>query len=136
MAWRCRISTRVAAFAGALLLGACVQQQAVSCAGPLRPALEVDLYFGRGNVSDAEWATFLATEVTPRFCEGLSVADVAGQWRDPSGKIGRENSKLLILIVFDPQAHAPKVDAVVAAYKQRFAQQSVLRVEKAVCAAG
>lgn len=106
----------------------------MSCAPPLRPALEVDLYFGRGNASDAQWTAFLADEVTPRFPEGLSVADVAGQWRDPGGKIGRENSKLLVVVVFDAPAHGAKVAAIVNAYKQRFAQQSVLRVERAVCA--
>ena len=101
---------------------------------PLKPALQVDLYFGRGSVSDDDWSAFLANEVTPRFPEGLSVLDVAGQWRDPAGKIARENSKLLILIVFDAPAHAAKVDAVASAYKQKFAQQSVLRVERPVCA--
>ena len=119
--------------AALLLLGACAQQQPAVCAPPLKPALEVDLYFGRGNVSDVQWKAFVDDEVTPRFPEGLSVADIAGQWRDPAAKIGREQSKLLILIVFDPPAHGPKVEAVVSAYKQRFAQQSVLRVERAVC---
>lgn len=106
-----------------------------TCSAPLKPAVEVDLYFGRGKVNDVQWADFLAEEVTPRFPEGLSVVDVAGQWRDPSGRIGHEDSKLLILIVSDAPAHAPKVDAVITAFKKRFDQQSVLRVERPVCAA-
>ena len=119
-----------------MLLGACAQGPVPApCAAPLKPALEVDLYFGRGRVSDAQWAAFLAEEVTPRFPDGLSVADIAGQWRDPGGTIGRENSKLLIVVVFDAPAHAPKVEAIVSAYKRRFAQQSVLRVERPACAA-
>ncbi len=112
---------------------------AQTCAPPLKPALEVDLYFGRTNVSDGQWTAFLAEEVTPRFPDGLSVLDVAGQWRAPDGKGGgpivRENSKLLAIIVFDAPAHAPKVEAIVDAYKVKFKQQSVLRVEHAVCAA-
>ena len=109
---------------------------AQSCAPPMKAALEVDLYFGRASVSDAQWTAFLAEEVTPRFPDGLSVLDVAGQWRAPGGPIIRENSKLMAIIVFDAPAHAPKVQAMVDAYKVKFKQQSVLRVEHAVCAAG
>ena len=118
------------------MLGACAQQQGASCAAPLKPALEVDLYFGRDKVGDAAWAAFLADEVTPRFPDGLSVLDVAGQWRDPGGKIARENSKLLVIVVFDAPAHQPKVTAIIDAYKQKFVQQSVLRVEHPACAGG
>jgi hypothetical protein len=109
---------------------------AQSCSPPLKTALEVDLYFGRAVVSDAQWAAFLAEEVTPRFPDGLSVLDVAGQYRAPGGPIVRENSKLMAIIVFDAPAHDTKVQAIVDAYKMRFRQQSVLRVEHAVCAAG
>ena len=122
-----------------LLLGGCAQQQAALCIAPLKPAVEVDLYFGRtiaggGEVSDTDWASFLATEVTPRFPDGLSVVDMAGQWRGPSGEISREPSKMLVVIVFDAPAHAPKVQAVVEAYVKRFHQQAVLHSEHAVCA--
>lgn len=117
-------------------LGAAGTAAAQTCSDPLRPAVEVDLYFGSGRTNDAQWAEFLADEVTPRFPEGLSVLEVAGQWRDPSGRIGREKSKLLILIVFDAPAYAAKVEAVIAAFKKRFNELSVLRVERPVCAAG
>jgi Protein of unknown function (DUF3574) len=130
--WRCHISTRLVLFA-LLLLGACApQQQTLSCAAPLKPAAEVDLFYGA--VSDADWASYLAEEVTPRFPEGLTVLDAAGQWRDPSGVISRERSKLLILIVFDAPGHLPKVQAMIDAYLKRFHQQAVLHTEHAVCA--
>jgi len=110
-----------------------------SCAASLKPAVEVDLYFGRetdkgGAVSEADWAAFLAAEVTPRFPDGLSVVDVAGQIREPSGRIARERTKLLIVVVFDAPAHLPKVQAIVDAYGRRFAQHSVFRTERPVCA--
>jgi hypothetical protein len=112
---------------------------APACTAPLQPALQVELYFGRATtqgreISDAEWAAFLAEEVTPRFPAGLSVVDVAGQHRDPSGRIARERSKLLIVVVFDAPAHGPKVQAIADSYKQRHGQHSVFRVEHAVCA--
>jgi hypothetical protein len=116
-----------------LLLGACApQQQTLSCAASLKPAVEVDLFYGA--VSDADWASYLAEEVTPRFPEGLTVLDAAGQWRDPSGVISRERSKLLILIVFDAPGHLPKVQAMIDAYLKRFHQQAVLHTEHTVCA--
>ena len=131
-AWRCRISTRLVLFA-LLLLGACTQQQqATSCTAPLKPAVEVDLFYGA--VSDADWASYLAEEVTPRFPDGLTAVDAAGQWRAPSGVISRERSKMLIIVVFDAPAHLPKVQAIIDVYLKRFHQQSVLHTEHAVCA--
>jgi hypothetical protein len=123
-----------------LLLGGCAQPQAISCAAPLKPAIEVDLYFGRniaggGEVSDSDWASFLATEVTSRFPDGLSVVDMAGQWRGPSGEISRERSKMLVIIVFDAPAHGAKVQAIIDAYLKRFRQREVLRTERPLCAA-
>ncbi len=116
-----------------MLLGACApQQQVASCAAPLKPAVEVDLFYGA--VGDAEWASYLAEEVTPRFPDGLTAVDAAGQWRSPAGTISRERSKLLILIVFDTPAHVPKVQAMIDAYLKRFHQQAVLHTEHSVCA--
>jgi len=109
------------------------------CTAPLKPAVEVDLYFGRdkpsaGQVSDVEWASFLSETVTPQFPDGLTVLDARGQHRGPAGIIGSERTKLLIVVVFDPPAHQRKVAAVVDAYKQRFGQHEVFQVERPVCA--
>lgn len=138
---------RVGALLATLAISACTQtvapsqppQLAASCAAPLRPALEVNLYFGRdkpgGMVSEAEWATFLAQEVTPRFPDGLSVINVAGQSRaNISGPVERERTKLLIVVVFDAPAHRAKIQAIVEAYNRRFSQIAVFQVEHAVCA--
>ena len=124
----------------AVSLGACAQPGAPPvCTAPLKPALEVDLYFGRdkqggGEVSEAEWAAFLADTVTPRFPDGLSVLNVEGQAREPSGRIVRERTKLLVVVVFDAPAHRGKVREIVEAYNSRFGQHSVFRSEQPVCA--
>jgi len=124
----------------ALVLGACAQLGAPPvCTAPLKPALEVDLYFGRermggGPVSDAEWAAFVSEVVTPRFPDGLSVFDGSGQFREPSGRIVRERSALLVLVVFDAPAHRVKVGEIIETYKSRFNQHNVFRTERAVCA--
>lgn len=132
----------------ALALSACAQpapsatpQVASSvCAAPLQPALEINLYFGRGKpsggeVSDAEWASFLSGTVTPQFPAGLTVIDARGQHRDPAGVIGSERTKLVVIVVFDAPAHQAKVTSVVETYKGRYGQHEVFRVERPVCAA-
>jgi Protein of unknown function (DUF3574) len=84
-------------------------------------------------VSEEAFQHFLAEEVTPLFPDGLSVVEVAGQFRDAEGTIVREPTKLLILLVPDVAAVAPDVETIVAAYKERFDQQSVLHAERPVC---
>ena len=124
----------------ALAVGACAQPGTPPvCIAPLKPAVAIDLYFGRdkpagGEVTDAEWGAFVTEVVTSRFPDGLSVFDSSGQYREPAGRIVRERSKRLVVIVFDAPAHKAKVIEIVDAYKQRFGQYSVFRVEQPVCA--
>lgn len=99
---------------------------------------EYRLFFGRsrGNVevvSDAAWRAFLAKEITPRFPDGLTVLDAAGQWRDGMGTIARERTKLVIILAKRDTDGMQRTDEIAAAYKHAFAQQSVLRVVTATC---
>lgn len=60
--------------------------------------LQADLLFGRdvagrGPITDAQRARFVADAVTPRFPDGLTTWDTRGQWRDrETGRIVREES--------------------------------------------
>jgi len=128
-----------------LALGGCATAPpptpaATACRAPLKAMTQVDLYFGRnipggGEVSDTQWRQFLDEIVTPRFPDGLSVLDVYGQWKSTrTGTIARERSKRLSIIVPDAAASAANVEAIKAAYRQRFRQESVLQAEAAVCA--
>jgi hypothetical protein len=113
---------------------------AAACVAPLKPAVSVDLYFGRGKpdggeVSDAEWEDFLATEVTPRFPDGLSVMEVMGQYRGSSGRAVSERSKRLHIVVFDSPTHSARIAEIIDLYRRRFGQESVLRMERGLCAA-
>ena len=63
----------------------------------------VEILFGRSVagriiVGEREWARFLAREITPRFSDGLSVVDAAGQFKTPDGIVAHEPSKLVIII--------------------------------------
>ena len=113
-----------------------------SCAAPLKPAIEHQVYFGRalakgGEVSEAQWSRFVSDIVTPRFPDGLSVLNVAGQSRSsPSNQPLREHTKLLVVVV--PAALAAqssaRIDEIGAEYRKRFAQRAVFHVDRPVCA--
>ena len=100
--------------------------------------MEYRLFMGRSNqsgeaVDDAAWAAFLEDTVTPRFPDSLTVLDAQGQWRGSEGMILKERSKLLIILA-PPNDDAMRLTGEVSdEYKQRFGQESVLRVVGDVC---
>jgi hypothetical protein len=102
--------------------------------------LEVELMFGRHigghlGVTEARWARFLAREVTPRFPDGLTVLDAAGQWRDArTGAVVREPSKLVRFVVPADARTDEKIGEIVAAYKNRFRQDAVGVLTRPACA--
>jgi hypothetical protein len=105
--------------------------QGFHCQEPQRPMLEIDLLFGRNigmelGVSEGNWSEFVASEITPRFPQGLTIDDAVGQWRDPErNTIVKEPSKDVQIVVPEDPGVKEKIDAIVGAYKQRFQQQSV-----------
>jgi hypothetical protein len=95
------------------------------------------LFFGRNvgakpTVSEADFRAFLDQEVTPRFPDGLTVMDGGGQWRGAENQLIREAAKV-VLIVLPRTGASAKLDAVRAAYKTRFGQDSVLLITQASC---
>ena len=94
----------------------------------------LELYFGTQRpggapVTEAEWAAFLDEEVTPRFPDGLTVLQGDGQWRNSKGVITKETSTVLV-ILYDPAAEKETaIEDIRAAYKDRFDQESVMRVD-------
>ena len=89
---------------------------------------------GRVVVPDRAWAGFLAREVTPRFSEGLSVVDAAGQYKAQGGQILHEPSKLVVVIAPDNAETHDHIAAIKAAYKKEFRQQTVVAVTREVFA--
>ena len=100
---------------------------------------EYRLFFGRNRdgvevVTDAQWRTFLAEEITPRFPDGLTVVDAAGQWRNPTGAIERERTKMLIVLTAPGEKGMQYTGEIAEAYKRTFGQSAVLRVVGSACA--
>ena len=100
---------------------------------------EFRLFFGRSQggvevVTEKAWRTFLAEEITPRFPDGLTVVDAAGQWRGDSGTIERERTKLVVILA-DPGGSGLRLtDEIMEVYKSAFDQESVLRTITPSCA--
>ena len=124
---------------GGMLFPDAVSAQGLSCAAPQKPMMDVELLFGRNiggtlGVTDRDWNAFLAREVTPRFPDGLTVFDTSGQMRSKKTKaVMQEPGKIVRIIMgVDPEAQA-KIDAIVAAYKTQFKQESVGVVMRPAC---
>lgn len=98
----------------------------------------VELLFGatrpHGELIDGhEWQDFLASDVTPRFPAGLTVFSGDGQWRRADGAIERSPSRLLLIWYAPDAASEAAIEAIRARFRQRFAQESVLRVDGTDC---
>ena len=95
--------------------------------------IQEDLYFGRnipggGEVSESQFQTFVDGVITPRFPAGLTTFNANGQFRDNTGTTIQERSKVVTLFVDDTSAPQASIDAIAAAYRQQFRQESVLQV--------
>ena len=102
--------------------------------------LVAELFFrcqieGRAPLSDAEWTGFAAQIVTANFPDGFTVFDGEGEWRNPrTGRIGHEQTKILLVAANPAPDLARRLSAVIDAYKARFRQQSVGVVTGYSCA--
>lgn len=119
-----------------------VTQAPPACPPGTEAATVSEAYFGRAvrgraEVSEAEWTAFLAEVVTPAFPDGLTALDGQGQWRGRDGRILRERSKVLLLVLpgQDAAAARARLLPVEEAWKRRFDQQSVLTVHRPACVA-
>jgi hypothetical protein len=117
------------------------QAQLFECRGPQKPQQVAQMIFGRSiagriTISEAQWTLFVDQEITPRFPDGLTVTDAVGQWRDPdSGRIVREPSKRVEIVLPGNADDAARLDAIVSAYKRQFHQRSVGLIVQSACVA-
>jgi hypothetical protein len=96
-----------------------------------------ELYFGTSlpdgkSIAEDQWQQFLNDEITPHFREGLTVVDGYGQYLDSSGTLLREKTKLVILIYEPSPSREKAIQEIMQKYKQKFQQESVLRVTNEV----
>ena len=109
-----------------------------ACPVSTRPMARLELFFGAarvsgGVVSREEWEAFLDAEVTPRFPEGLTWFEGRGQWRGRDGAVVREATRMLIVWTEAGATTEAAIEAIRSAYRARFDQESVLRVNGWSC---
>jgi hypothetical protein len=135
----------VLVFGFAALVAACntfAPKEAAPCPLPGEDRYAViQLFFGRniagrGPLTDAEWADFVASAITPQFPDGFTVLDGNGQWFDQAtGKTIQEQSKIL-LVAADPESDLKtRVGSVIDAYRKLYHQQSVGILTSEACGA-
>jgi hypothetical protein len=110
----------------------------LTCRPGATPLARLELLFGMGRkeggeVSDAEWRAFLDTEVTPRFPDGLMVLTGDGQWRSSVSGRAKEKSRIVEIWYRPSPDSEPKIEAIRSAYKGRYGQDSVMRVDGVSC---
>ena len=117
----------------AALLTAAACAPAIQSTG-LQPVVTERLYFGRNvaqtlGVTDSAWAVFVADVVSVRLPNGFTFWAATGEWRGADGRSSREPT--FVLEVVHParsDAMEAAIAAIIAEYKRRFSQESVLRV--------
>jgi len=124
-----------------LALGGCAstageRSAANTCSGS--SMIETQLFFGLsrpggGTVSDSDWNEFLRAEIAPRFAEGFSVIDSRGFWLDGKSKQTITEDSKIISRLLRP-GDAEEIAQIIDAYRKKFEQESVLRVDTPVCA--
>lgn len=111
----------------------------LACRTGQQASAVAELMFGRKigdriGVSEAAWRRFLDREITPLFPDGLTVMDASGQWRDQAtGRVVREPSKIVSIVLKEPENDQKRIDAITEAYKKRFRQQAVGVVVRPAC---
>lgn len=119
-------------------LAGCAAPAAPVCPSGLKAMRNELLYFGTdipagGTVAPQDWQAFVDSTVTPRFPQGLSVWQVAGQWKSQAGPIVKEQSYVLNILHAGAAAEEQAVQDIAQAYKQKFRQEAVLRVTHPAC---
>jgi hypothetical protein len=117
----------------AVLLAAAACAPAIQSNG-LQPVVTERLYFGRNvaqtvGVTDSAWSVFVTDVVSARLPHGFTFWIAEGGWRGADGRATHEPS--FVLEVVHParsDSTEAAIVAIIAEYKRRFSQESVLRV--------
>lgn len=123
------------------LLAGCATPPKLAAACPVGQSSlrTAQLFFGRGDpkppINEAAFRKFVYDELTPRFPDGLTILAGGGQWKGADERLIRNAAKVVLIVLPQRGDVAPKIEAVRAAYKLKFHQDSVLLVASPTCVA-
>ena len=103
-----------------------------------RMHMRTELVFGMSrhegpDVSEAEFMRFVDEQIAPRFPQGLTIVTGNGRFKDARGNIVQETSKLLVILYPFGDERSKQIEEIRSAYRTRFQQQSVLRIDEMQC---
>jgi hypothetical protein len=122
---------------GVMLMQSDAPAETAECKPPARAQVRHELVFGTARahgvpLREDEWQSFVDSVVTPRFPDGLTVLNASGQWRGEGG-VTKEQARILVIWHDRVPSRDADVEAIRSAYKQRFDQESVLRIDSISC---
>lgn len=130
----------VVSLLGLLGLSGCATQPRQVCPPGLQASLNETLYFGTDKraatampVTREEWKVFVAEFIAPVLPDGLTWWKAHGYWKKPGQPAERETAYVVQIIHPQGVSLDQAVDGVVARYKEKFDQESVLRTTTALC---
>ena len=110
----------------------------LTCSPNGKAMSKVELYFGAARkrhrpVSAPDWAHFVEAQIGPRFPDGFTVLKGQGRWRTSRGTIVKETSHVLIVWYRPAPSVEAGIEAIRAAYRKQFSQESVMRADSSGC---
>jgi uncharacterized protein DUF3574 len=122
---------------GVMLMQPDAPAETTECKAPARAQVRHELVFGTARahgvpLREDEWQSFIDSVVTPRFPDGLTVLNASGQWRSEGG-LTKEQARILVIWHDRLPSRDADIEAIRTAYKERFDQQSVLRIDSVSC---
>lgn len=127
-------SRRSVVFLAVVMVAGCTTYRGATHSGDGSPWVREELYFGShiptgGMVTDSLWEDFLNTEVVPRFPDGFTTIPADGRYRYSTGEIKHEPTRIVVIFYSrEAMRDSIKVGEIIARYKSKFSQESVLRV--------
>lgn len=114
--------------------GCIVDNSTTSTVAATKHDVVTTLYFGLGVgdagdlVAPGAWEDFVSTDIANALPAGFTVIESTGRWKDKDSVV-REPSRMLVVIHDGSEATSQKLDLLRETYKNRFKQESVLRVD-------
>jgi hypothetical protein len=127
----------IIAVVASVVLGGCMTPPKPACPAGQSQVRTAQLFLGaaKARPADADLRRFVDQEVTPRFPDGVTVVDGGGQWKGPENQMMRDAAKVVMIVLPPRPDAATRVEAVRAAYRSRFKQESVLVMPPPTCVA-
>jgi len=129
---------RVGSLLLALLLAGCAMRAPLACPAGQERLRTAQLFFGshdpaQPRLNDRDFRRFVNEELTTRFPDGLTVLEGGDQWKGAENRRIREAAKVVLIVLPKAPDAQARLEAVKAAYKTRFNQDTELLVTPPAC---